>query len=182
MIPSTRFLTRRAEAQRGFTMVELLMAMAIFAIGMLGLAALQVVSVSQGTGGRLRGTATFLAHSVLDRATAEGQVTAAERQANSNGLPNTITGWTFIGDASASAKADGAALKFDLNGKPIDAADKTTPVVFTANWFSRAGTVNAGTRTALQEFVVNVTWKESDPKKGNVLDTKAISVSRYVRI
>ena len=172
----------RRFSQRGFTMVELLLAMAIFAIGMLGLAALQVVSVSQGTGGRLRGTAAFLAHSVLDRATSEGQITAAERQANTNGLPNTTTGWTFIGDAGAGAKADGAALLFDVNGRPIAAADKTTPVVFTATWFSRTGTVNVGTRTALQEFVVNVTWKESDPKKGNVLDTKAISVSRYVRI
>ncbi|WP_243324556.1 prepilin-type N-terminal cleavage/methylation domain-containing protein [Geothrix sp. SG200] len=172
----------RRQFQRGFTMVELLMAMAIFAIGMLGLAALQVVSVSQGTGGRLRGTAAFLAHSVMDRATSEGQVTAAERQANTNGLPNTTAGWTFIGDASAVAKTDGAALLFDINGRPIAAADKTTPVVFTATWFSRTGTVNVGTRTALQEFVVNVTWKEADPKKGTALDTKAISVSRYVRI
>ena len=172
----------RTRAQRGFTMVELLMAMAIFAIGMLGLAALQVVSISQGTGGRLRGTAAFLAHSVLDRATSEGQVTAAERQANPNGLPNTTTGWAFLGSADGAAKADGTVLVFDINGRPIDAADKVTPPVFTATWFSRVGTVNVGTRTALQEFVVNVTWKEADPKKGTVLDTKAISVSRYVRI
>jgi type IV pilus assembly protein PilV len=168
--------------QRGFTMIELLMAMAIFAIGMLGLAALQIVSISQGTGGRLRGTAAFLAHSVLDRAAAEGQVTAAERQANPNGLPNSTTSWTFIGAADGVAKADGAALLFDINGRPIDAADKVTPVVFTATWFGRAGSVNVGTRSALQEFVVNVTWQETNPKKGTALDTKAISVSRYVRI
>jgi prepilin-type N-terminal cleavage/methylation domain-containing protein len=174
--------TTHPHSQRGFTMVELLMAMAIFAIGMLGLAALQVVSISQGTGGRLRGTAAFLAHSVLDRATSEGQATAAERQANSNGLPNSTTGWTFIGDASGGAKADGAALLFDINGRPIDAADKVTPAVFTATWFSRVGKVNAGTRTGLQEFVVNVTWQEANPRKGTALDTKAISVSRYVRI
>lgn len=173
----------RTRAQRGFTMVELLMAMAIFAIGMLGLAALQVVSISQGTGGRLRGTAAFLAHSVLDRAASEGQVTAAERQANTaTGLPTTTTGWAFIGNASGSPKADGTPLKFDINGRPIDAADKTTPAVFTATWFSRTGAVNVGTRTALQEFVVNVTWQEANPKKGTALDTKALSVSRYVRI
>ncbi|HJV38690.1 MAG TPA: prepilin-type N-terminal cleavage/methylation domain-containing protein [Geothrix sp.] len=172
----------KARHQGGFTMVELLMAMAIFAIGMLGLAALQVVSISQGAGGRLRGTAAFLAHSVLDRAAAEGQVTAAERQANTNGLPNSTTSWTFIGAADGVAKADGTALLFDINGRPIDAADKTTPVVFTATWFSRTGSVNVGTRSALQEFVVNVTWQEANPKKGTALDTKAISVSRYVRI
>jgi type IV pilus assembly protein PilV len=176
------FPTFRARSQGGFTMVELLMAMAIFSIGMLGLAALQVVSISQGAGGRSRGTAAFLAHSVLDRATCEGQLTAAERQANSTGVPDTITGWTFIGDASGAAKADGAALKFDINGKPIAATDTTTPAIFTATWFSRTGVVNTGTRTGLQEFVVNVTWQEADPKKGTTPGTKAISVSRYVRI
>jgi type IV pilus assembly protein PilV len=162
-------------------MIELLMAMAIFAIGMLGLAALQVVSISQGAGGRLRGTAAFLAHSVLDRAGSEGQVTAAERLLNPAGVANT-TGGTFIGAADGKPKADGAALLFDINGRPIDAADKVTPAVFTATWFSRQGSVNTGTRSAIQEFVVNVTWQEANPKKGTAPDTKAISVSRHVRI
>lgn len=176
--PSARPVT----AQRGFTMVELLMAMAIFSIGMLGLAALQVVTISQGSGGRLRGTAAFLAHSVLDRAASEGQVTAAERLSNASGQPSTTSGWVFIGDASGGAVATGAALKFDINGQPIAATDTTTPVVFTINWFSRAGNVNPGTRVGLQEFVVNVNWPETNPKSGSTPANKALSVSRYVRI
>jgi type IV pilus assembly protein PilV len=163
-------------------MIELLIAMVIFSIGMLGLAALQVVSISQGTGGRLRGTAAFLAHSVLDRAAAEGQVTAAERSVNASGLPNTTSGWTFLGDGSGGAVTTGAALKFDINGQSIASTDTTTPAVFTINWFSRAGTVNPGTRTGLQEFVVNVAWPETNPKSGSTPVIKALSVSRYVRI
>lgn len=167
--------------QRGFSMIELLMAMVIFAIGLLGLAALQVVSLSQSGTGRQRGGATFIAHAVLDRIQAEGQTTAAERRINANGLPSTTAGWTFIGAADGTPAAGASALLFDINGVQIAPTDTTTPAVFSASWLSRQGAQDVGKGTALQEFVVNVTWQEMNPKT-KTLTTKAISVSRYVRI
>lgn len=170
----------RRPSQEGFSFIELLLAMLIFAIGLLGLAALQNVSLSQGTGGRARGTSAFVAHTVLDRIVAEGQVTASERLMNSTGVPTT-NGLSFLGNADGAAL--NGSLNFDVYGKPIAAGDTTTQAIFTANWLSRDATaaINTGTHTALQEFVVNVTWMESPPSGSSTPVAKALSVSRYVR-
>lgn len=157
-------------------MVELLVAMTIFSIGLLGLLSLQVATLSQGTGGRQRGTAALLAHSVLDRIQAEAAVTQQERWAS--GAPTTIAGWVFIGDATGTDGASAAPLKFDIKGNPLDAADPAPN--FQVNWLRRGGVVNFAQKTAMQEFVVNVTWNESSANNTPV--AKAISVSRYVRI
>lgn len=161
--------------QTGFSMVELLLAAFIMAIGLLGLATLQAASLSQGTGGRLRGTASFLAHSIFDRIDAEANVTRLERW--DSGAVST-TGWAFVGDADGGAKTDAPTLKFDIHGNPLpsDAAN----AVISVNWLRRASAINPGSKVATQEFVVNVSWKESG--KGNTTVTKSLSVSRYVRI
>jgi Tfp pilus assembly protein PilV len=156
-------------------MVEFLLAAFIMGIGLLGLAALQGASLSQGTGGRLRGTASFLAHSIFDRIEAEASVTRLERW--DSGVVAT-TGWVFIGAADGTAKADAATLKFDIQGNPLP--DNATDAVILVNWLSRAATITPGAKVVTQEFVVNVSWKESG--KGNATLTKALSVSRYVRI
>lgn len=168
-------------SQAGFSFIELLLAMFIFGIGLLGLASLQHVTLNQGSGGRSRGTSTFVAHTILDRIVAEGQVTAAERRMNASGTP-TSTGFTFVGSGNGAALA--GTMTFDIYGKQIVAGDTTTVPVFTADWLSRDATltINTGTQTALQEFVVNITWKESPPKGSSTPVTKALSVSRYVRI
>lgn len=171
---------QHSSTQRGFTFIELLMAMFIFAIGLLGLAALQVVSLNQSSGGRSRGHAAFVAHSVLDRIVAEGQVTASERIINETGIASTTTGWDFLGAADGTANS--GTLAYDVGGKAISDGDTTTPVNFTVSWFSNTGNLNPGTHSGLQEFVVNVVWLESPPKGSSTPTTKALSVSRYVRI
>jgi Tfp pilus assembly protein PilV len=157
-------------------MVELLVAMAIFSIGLLGLMSLQAATLSQGTGGRQRGTAALIAHTVLDRVQAEVAVTQQERW--DSGAPTTIAGWVFIGDASGADGASAAPLKFDIKGVPLPAADPAP--IFQVSWLRRGGAINLAQKTAMQEFVVNVSWSESGTTNTPV--TKAISVSRYVRI
>jgi Tfp pilus assembly protein PilV len=156
-------------------MVEFLLAAFIMGIGLLGLAALQAAALSQGTGGRMRGTASFLAHSIFDRIEAEGCVTRLERW--DSGIVAT-TGWVFIGDADGAAKADAASLKFDIQGNPLPA--NATDAAILVGWLRREAVIPPGSKVAAQEFVVNVSWKESG--KGNTTVTKALSVSRYVRI
>lgn len=159
----------------GFSMVEFLLAAFIMGVGLLGLAALQTAALSQGTGGRLRGTASFLAHSIFDRIEAEASVTRLERW--DSGTVAT-TGWVFIGDADGTAKTGTATLKFDIQGNPLPSTATDAPIL--VDWLSRAATITPGAKVATQEFVVNVSWKESG--KGNATVTKALSVSRYVRI
>ena len=52
---------------QGFTLVEVLIAMAIFALGFLALASLQIKSISQNASSRMRADATSMAVELLER-------------------------------------------------------------------------------------------------------------------
>ncbi|MGE4070094.1 MAG: type IV pilus modification protein PilV [Lysobacterales bacterium] len=53
--------------QRGFTLIEVLIALLIFSLGMMGMAALMIVSVKTNQSAFLRTQASFLAQSMADR-------------------------------------------------------------------------------------------------------------------
>lgn len=57
----------RIDSSRGFTLLEVLIALLIFSLGMLGLAGLMVVSVKTNNSAYLRTQASFLAQSMADR-------------------------------------------------------------------------------------------------------------------
>jgi type IV pilus assembly protein PilV len=57
----------RTVAPRGFTLLEVLIALLIFSLGLLGLAGLMVVSVKTNNSAYLRTQASFLAQSMADR-------------------------------------------------------------------------------------------------------------------
>ena len=53
--------------EKGFTLVEVLVALLILAIGILGFAALQVTALRGGTSSHLRSQAVLIAYDVMDR-------------------------------------------------------------------------------------------------------------------
>ncbi len=56
-----------AEACRGFTLIEVLIAMAIFAIGILAIAGLQIRSINLNSSARMQSEATIVAVDVMER-------------------------------------------------------------------------------------------------------------------
>lgn len=60
-------------AARGFSLVEVLIALLVTSVGLLGLAALQLVSLKQNHNAYLRSQATFLAHDMVERLRANRQ-------------------------------------------------------------------------------------------------------------
>lgn len=52
---------------KGFTLIEVMLALVIFSIGLLGLATLQATSLQQNHSAYLRTQATYLAYDILDR-------------------------------------------------------------------------------------------------------------------
>lgn len=168
-------------------MVELLMAAFIMAIGLLGLTALQVVSLRQAGQGRGRATATHIAESILQRAQVEGQhyylakasaatpvMTALFTATPGAAVDETAYGGfnvdgTQVTDAAGANLANIATLVPDVN--------KRSPS-FTASWVRRAyaGTAPATSATSVnsQEFLVNVTWNEEG-------QLKFLTLSRVIR-
>lgn len=53
--------------QQGFSLIELLVAVVILAVGILGIAGLQVVALQQNRGALYRAEATMLANDIMDR-------------------------------------------------------------------------------------------------------------------
>lgn len=189
--------------ERGFSIIELLLAAFILSIGLLGLGALQVTSQSQGTNSRFRGTAALIAHNVLDQMQAEGAVTAAQRlRFGVITLP--ATPFTYIGNADATAQASTPGPSFTILGllptDPYYVANPTAPtdITFTTTWSRNAGSVvlkkvapvvppapppagPAPSVSAIQECIVNVSWNEFN-NQTKAIDAKFITVSRHVRM
>jgi type IV pilus modification protein PilV len=186
----SRYL-RSKRAQAGFSLVELLVAMAILSIGLLGLAALQVSTSKQGTTARERGTATLVAHNLLDRIQAEGAIAAAERDRFAKVAADNA--FVFIAPDDLATAHDSTAAEnlildirgrtkavFDIENALLPAIEQETwTPVFTVSWRRQNGTT-AGARSAFQEFIVNVAWQEVQAS-GTALD-KYLSVSRNVRL
>lgn len=66
-LPVNRMAQARPPAQRGFTMIEVLVAVLVLAIGLIGLASLQGVSLQFNNSAYLRSQATNLAYDMADR-------------------------------------------------------------------------------------------------------------------
>lgn len=184
---------RWRKAEGGFSLLEFLLAATVFAIGLLGLASLQTVSMAQGATSKARGTASYIAHSLLDRIQAEGAVTAGERTISVDGTV-ALNGRAFTYIDPVAASSNGGAVagpSFTYHGLLPDdpyytdanfsGTGASTAAFFTTTWTRRAGTVNPYSKIAIQEFIVNVAWQESAGSNA-ATQTHYFSVSRYVRM
>ena len=67
MEPTAHSPTTRRPSTQGFTLVEVLIALAIFSIGILAVFALQIGSISQNAAARIQGESTNLAALTMER-------------------------------------------------------------------------------------------------------------------
>lgn len=84
---------RKYQSQHGFTLLEVLVAVVVFSVGLLGLAGLQVMNLKLSHDSLLRSTATILAKDMADRMRANlSQVelggTSPYNNPNGNATPN----------------------------------------------------------------------------------------------
>jgi type IV pilus assembly protein PilV len=68
--------TARSACHQGFSLIEVLVALLVLSIGLLGLAALQTTSLQYNTGSYHRTQATFLAYDIIDRMRTNSDVVA----------------------------------------------------------------------------------------------------------
>jgi type IV pilus modification protein PilV len=97
--------------QAGFSMVEMLMAAFIMSIGLLGLAMLQVMSVSSSTGSRMQSLAIGVGQNILESIDAEA------RQLR---LFRTIPGSGSVPTASGYFGSTAVAGSYNVYGTPVN--------------------------------------------------------------
>ena len=138
----------------GFTLLEVMVAMVIFSIGLLGLASLQGQSLQFSHSAYLKSQATFYAYDVIDKMRANRTVAYAGNYTSSLATTGTDKGcYDDTGNCSATDMAlhdifDWKQLLSDLpNGNGTVAQDGTTiPVTFTVTvtWDDRSAADGSG--------------------------------------
>lgn len=175
----------RARLQKGFSLLEMLLTAFILGIGLLGLAALQVVGIRGMGSSRQRDAAVILASNVLDRFAAEGRLLQGFRESGI-ATPTTLIGSVKVGDLNDlkfEYEPDKFYSRFSLEGEPVPDAEG----VFRVQWGlvtpSSGNSDLALTLLDGHEVVVNVGWMEviKNASGQSVAEERWITLSRFIR-
>ena len=105
--------------QAGFTLIEVMIALAIFAIGILALAALQITAINQNSGSRMQTEAAAMAEQLMERLMAlpyDHDMLSAD--ANKNPHQQAVGG--YIASWTVSTPDPGDPVYKDLSVKMIN--------------------------------------------------------------
>jgi prepilin-type N-terminal cleavage/methylation domain-containing protein len=149
--------THRPGAPRGFTLLEVMIALTILLVGLLGMMRLQIIGISSNNGGRLQTVGTELAQEL---------VTGLERLPFGDPLL-AVTGTagpaapTPFGRLVAGAEiAEGGLTWADGSAVPGVRLDTELPPGFTRRWTVWGYSPSSGALPAVKVVAVSVTWRE----------------------
>lgn len=146
--------------QSGFSMLEMLMAAFILAIGILGLSTLQVMSLRASRGSRSLSTAVQVAEAMLDQVEMEGRLSSLNVTGTPSSAPPPLPGsLQYINQAGPVIRT------FTIKGRTPDGG-APDPVdqnpFFTATVLrSAAAIANTVGGQAIHDFTVTVTFGET---------------------
>ncbi len=144
----------RPDRQQGFSLVEILVALLVLSIGLLGLAALQTTSLQFNTGSYHRTQATFLAYDIIDRMRANIDV-VADSDGTAYDQPTST-------NVTMSTDCDGA-----------DCTSAQLAIYDVRKWYERAAVTLPGAASspptiqveAGNKVTVTIKWMEQDLQK-----------------
>lgn len=152
--------------RHGFTLIEVLVALLVLSIGLLGLAALQTTSLKFNTDSYLRTQATLLAYDIIDRmrSNTTGLYAGNYDAATSAAATAKITAYNACKaagcqcDASTANCSTSSLATYDL-GKWYDKIGASLP----------EGSTNLATisRTTANKVTITLQWKERDLLKNH---------------
>jgi len=166
-------------AERGFSMVEFLMAAFILAIGLLGLASLQLMALRTTTSSRGISTAILVSEGVMERINSEARQSYLGMVFNSapTWTPRYITKAPVVAAVAPTAAVPANAIidYYDFAGDPLPSA---VGAYFTASSWVDTQTLGVGTS---DRYVVRVEFNESpDPANPGNFVKRAINLIRTV--
>lgn len=149
--------------QRGFSLVEVLVALLVLSIGLLGLAALQTTSLKYNTDSYTRTQATIIAYDILDRMRLNPTgVSAGDYDAaNSADAASKVSAYNGCKSSASGCKCDASTADcntiklatYDL-GKWYERLAATLPEAS-----SNLATIS---RTSANKVTITIRWKERD--------------------
>lgn len=147
---------------KGFTLLEAMIALVIFSIGLLGLAGLQATSIKFNKSAYLRTQATFLAYDMLDR-----------MRANIDKANDTSANYLTSLGTVTSPSDDCMNSDSDCDAGELFLADRSEwKAALTSTLPSGDGTVTYDTSNGRTEVIITVYW--DDERDGTADDTFAI--------
>lgn len=133
---------------RGFTLLEVLIALVVLSIGLLGIAALQGVGLRSSHGAYLTSQASLLAYDMADRIRANVNEFAAAEATDEDGVPAT--------NGSLAVTCDGNATS-DI-GQWACAVETLLP--------AGSGEISRTASGAVTTYVIRVEWEDRQAEEG----------------
>jgi type IV pilus modification protein PilV len=155
----TQHRTPKNSRQAGFSMLELLMAAFILAIGVLGLSMLQLMSMRSSRGSRSLNTAVQVAEQVLDQVELEGRVSYLNATDTEYATPPPLPAMNYISQAAPVVQT------FTIKGRAPNPA--ATDLVDSQPFFtatmarSAAAVATSPNGQAIHDYTVTVVFNDT---------------------
>lgn len=157
--------------QVGFSMVEMLMAAFILAIGLLGLAMLQAMAIRSASSGKNLTTAVRIAERVMDQVEMEGRLSWLNITDSSYTSPASLAQLRFIGQGTVY-------LGYDVDGAATTSAPVSSkPSAFFVVTESESAVSTASTGS-LSDYTVKVEFTEAVDASGTLVNRNVTLVRR----
>jgi Tfp pilus assembly protein PilV len=164
-----------AQAQLGFSLVEMLLTAFILAVGIMGLTMLQVMALKSARGGKSLSTAVQVGESVMDRIEMEGRLSWLNLTAGQYSNPAALNHMMFVNNATIPTQS------FNLNGGVTDLSSPDPAVnnpFYTVN-ITQVDVAAVGSGK-ITDFNVRVAFSDATNPATNAPITRTVVLTRRV--
>lgn len=160
MSPDTRTGSARLDNQQGFSLIEVLVALLVLSIGLLGLAALQTTSLKYNTESYFRTQATYFVYDIVDRMRSNS---ASVASGGAYDVSDSTAVNTLLSDYGTCRTSS-----CDCDNNSCNSTDLATYDL--GKWYDRMNAVLPGAKDspatiaidASKKVTITVNWRERD--------------------